>query len=110
MAVAIAVGRRGIDELLVISQVVLSIVLPFIILPLIYLTSSKTVMRVRKPSNSSRAESICSRTLQIDVESSDDEFVDYSNGKFAACIGYAIWFVVVAANIYAIVTLAMGDS
>ncbi|KAJ8514800.1 hypothetical protein ONZ45_g7712 [Pleurotus djamor] len=49
MAVAIAVGRRGIDELLVISQVVLSIVLPFITLPLILLTSSKSVMSVKKP-------------------------------------------------------------
>ncbi|KAJ8515896.1 hypothetical protein ONZ45_g6747 [Pleurotus djamor] len=49
MTVAIAVGRRGIDELLVISQVVLSIVLPFITLPLIILTSSKSVMSVKKP-------------------------------------------------------------
>jgi len=48
MAVAIAVGPSGINTLLVLSQVVLSIVLPFITFPLVWLTSSSTVMRVRK--------------------------------------------------------------
>ncbi|TFY83339.1 hypothetical protein EWM64_g668 [Hericium alpestre] len=48
MTVAIAVGRPGIDTMLVASQVVLSIVLPFIVFPLIWLTSSKEVMAVRK--------------------------------------------------------------
>ncbi|KAJ3785276.1 natural resistance-associated macrophage protein-domain-containing protein [Lentinula aff. detonsa] len=49
VVVAVAVGRDGIDNLLVISQVVLSVVLPFVAFPLIYLTSSEAVMRVRKP-------------------------------------------------------------
>ena len=49
MIVAVAVGQKGIDTLLVISQIILSIVLPFVMLPLIWLTSSSTVMRVRKP-------------------------------------------------------------
>ncbi|EKM60826.1 uncharacterized protein PHACADRAFT_133651 [Phanerochaete carnosa HHB-10118-sp] len=49
MVVAIAVGRPGINMLLVASQVALSIVLPFVAFPLIWLTSSKSVMRVKKP-------------------------------------------------------------
>ena len=49
MVVAIAVGRNGINTLLVASQVVLSVVLPFVAFPLIYLTSAEVVMRVRKP-------------------------------------------------------------
>lgn len=49
MVVAIGVGRQGIDILLVASQVALSIVLPFVAFPLIWLTSSKSIMRVRKP-------------------------------------------------------------
>ncbi|KAK7694341.1 hypothetical protein QCA50_001524 [Cerrena zonata] len=49
MVVAIGVGREGIDILLVASQVALSIVLPFVAFPLIWLTSSKSIMRVRKP-------------------------------------------------------------
>ena len=44
-----------------------------------------------------------------DVESSSaSEMVDYSNGKIVAGIGYLIWAVVVVANMYVIVTLAMG--
>ncbi|KAL4243096.1 NRAMP family protein [Abortiporus biennis] len=46
MVVAIAVGKDGIDVLLVASQVALSIVLPFVAFPLIWLTSSKEIMRI----------------------------------------------------------------
>ncbi|KAG7099524.1 hypothetical protein E1B28_001366 [Marasmius oreades] len=46
VAVSVSVGRDGVDTLLVISQVILSVALPFIAFPLIYLTSSAMVMRV----------------------------------------------------------------
>ncbi|KAH7915118.1 natural resistance-associated macrophage protein-domain-containing protein [Hygrophoropsis aurantiaca] len=49
MIVAVAFGKAGINTLLVASQVALSVVLPFVAFPLIYLTSSKTVMSVRIP-------------------------------------------------------------
>lgn len=49
LVIAVSVGRSGISSLLVASQVVLSVVLPFVAFPLILLTSSKSVMRVRKP-------------------------------------------------------------
>lgn len=49
MIVAIAVGRAGLNMLLVASQVALSVVLPFVALPLIILTSSKSIMQVKKP-------------------------------------------------------------
>ncbi|KAJ7103116.1 natural resistance-associated macrophage protein-domain-containing protein [Mycena belliarum] len=94
MVVAIAVGRPGIDALLVASQVILSIVLPFITLPLIYLTSSKTIMRVRK-----------SDTLVREVGDSWDGMVDYSNGRFTTVTACGIWLLMLTANIYVIVTL-----
>ncbi len=47
--VAVAVGQSGINTLLVASQVVLSVVLPFVAFPLIYLTSRKLVMRMPRP-------------------------------------------------------------
>ncbi|KIK70558.1 hypothetical protein GYMLUDRAFT_32601 [Collybiopsis luxurians FD-317 M1] len=47
MVVAIVFGRPGIDALLVISQVILSVVLPFVTLPLLYLTSTKQIMTVK---------------------------------------------------------------
>ncbi|KAG9314600.1 natural resistance-associated macrophage protein-domain-containing protein [Chiua virens] len=47
MIVAMIFGRTGLNTLLVASQVALSVVLPFVLFPLIYLTSSKTVMSVK---------------------------------------------------------------
>jgi metal iron transporter len=46
MIVAVVVGKNGINALLVASQFVLSIVLPFVTLPLVYLTSNERVMSV----------------------------------------------------------------
>ncbi|KAG0707607.1 natural resistance-associated macrophage protein-domain-containing protein [Suillus ampliporus] len=80
MAVAIVVGPNGVDSLLVASQVVLSIVLPFIVFPLICLTSSSRIMRT-------------------------EEFVDFSSGKLMTSLGWLIWLVIVAANVYVLVTL-----
>ncbi|GAA6035056.1 hypothetical protein JCM8097_002164 [Rhodosporidiobolus ruineniae] len=52
LAVAAAVGRSGIDTLLVASQVALSIVLTFVLMPLIIFTSQHSIMAVPlKPSS-----------------------------------------------------------
>jgi len=128
MVVAIAVGRSGVDTLLVASQVVLSIVLPFITFPLLYCTASKAIMSVRKsradvinasttltavelPAAQESKEEQVERTERTpaDVEGAEEEMVDYSNNKFTIAVGAAIWLVVVAANVYVIVELARGD-
>jgi metal iron transporter len=122
MVVAIVVGRSGIDTLLVASQVVLSIVLPFVTFPLLYCTANKVIMSVRK---SRRIDAISGGddTLTavelppalrnrdaVEVENSGDaeleEMVDYSNNKVTIAAGIAIWLIVVAANVYVIVELA----
>ncbi|KAF4612073.1 hypothetical protein D9613_004356 [Agrocybe pediades] len=120
MAVAIVMGRGGIDTLLVASQVVLSIVLPFITFPLLFCTSSKAIMSVRKAP--SGQQTIMSATLtavelppvreeQLErgiPSDAEGELVDYSNNKLTIAIGVIIWLVIVAANLYAIVELAIG--
>ena len=113
MAVAIAVGRPGIDALLVASQVVLSIVLPFITLPLLYLTSFKKYMTVKirdaavagsaTPSDSTSLEDKERQPATLGVGETE---IDYSNGKVMTTIGISIWLVVVAANFYVIISLA----
>ena len=70
MVVAIAVGRNGIDALLVASQVALSIVLPFVAFPLIYLTSSKSMMRVRKPQPPAAPQ-----TLPVEISEKEKEAI-----------------------------------
>ena len=125
MVVALAMGRSGIDQLLVASQVVLSIVLPFVMFPLLWLTTSKKIMSVKKPESDSTVLPIdgssnhdtpklkTGPSTEHDVEalpSCPTEMVDYSNGKIVAGIGYTVWAVVVVANVYVIVVLAMGKS
>ncbi|KAG1813170.1 smf Mn2+ and Fe2+ transporter [Suillus subaureus] len=114
MTVAIVVGPNGIDFLLVATQVILSIILPFIIFPLIYLTSSSRIMRVRKPApeHTTISPGVEVRSLPAITPSDSDpeiiqteDFVDFSSGKFMMSLGWSIWLVVVAANVYVLVTL-----
>ncbi|KAG1754741.1 natural resistance-associated macrophage protein-domain-containing protein [Suillus paluster] len=120
MTIAIVLGANGINFLLVASQVILSIVLPFITFPLIYLTSSSRIMRVRKPSPGSKSinplDSLeASSPPAIKSVDSDPEmlqtqdFVDFSSGKFMTSLGCLIWLVIVVANVYVLVTLGMGQ-
>ncbi|KIJ21508.1 hypothetical protein PAXINDRAFT_104681 [Paxillus involutus ATCC 200175] len=132
--VAVAFGRSGINTLPVASQVALSVVLPFVAYPLIYLTSSKTVMSVRVPSSlalqtASAAGQTHARLLppiKALLESNEIETVraeekpsvpsaaqldiDFSNSNIVSALAYAIWLVIVIANIYALVMLGMGRS
>ena len=115
MAVAVAVGKAGVDAMLVASQVVLSIVLPFIVFPLIWFTSSKSIMSVKKPLERERVLSQDMTSAQ--TQGAQDparaeaqvETVDFANGKVLVVLSYAIWLVIVMANVYAIVGLAMGQ-
>jgi metal iron transporter len=176
LIVAVALGRPGIDALLVASQVVLSIVLPFVVFPLIYLSSSPAIMGVNKPrepaarcanelpsnidlivsekheeeeqtyslpSISLAASNYSSGAAQINTTGSvteeerrpddllevlaqgDDnclpcglvlhegdaeaDTLDFSNGRVLIFLGYLTWAVVVIANAYALVELALGN-
>ncbi|KAF8676798.1 Mn2 and Fe2 [Rhizoctonia solani] len=75
--VAVTVGRQGIDVLLVASQVALSIVLPFVIFPLVYLTSQESIMQVAKPEGGTTS---------------------YKSSIVSTVIGYLIFAVVIVAN------------
>jgi metal iron transporter len=108
MVVAVAVGRSGVNTLLVASQVVLSIVLPFIILPLLFLTSSKSIMSVRKPRSISTDVPSGEAAATSDTEAAM-ETVDFSNNKLTIVIGFVIWLAILIANMYVIVELAMGQ-
>ncbi|KAI0756428.1 natural resistance-associated macrophage protein-domain-containing protein [Daedaleopsis nitida] len=114
LVVAAAVGRPGIDALLVASQVVLSLVLPFVVFPLLWLTSSKSVMSVKKPLECSTAQrsvvdsAPSAQNAEAEAEA-QVQMVDFSNGKIAMFFGFLIWIVVVMANVYALVGLGLGE-
>jgi len=108
MIVAVSVGRAGISAMLVGSQVVLSLVLPFIVFPLVWLTSSRTVMRVYPPAPTRPARTADGAGEEKSVE--EEEYLDFSNGWIVASIGYAIWMLLVLANGYVLVTLMLGKA
>ncbi|KAF8971905.1 natural resistance-associated macrophage protein-domain-containing protein [Flammula alnicola] len=120
MAVAFAMGRPGINSLLVASQVVLAIVLPFTTFPLLYCTSRKVIMDVRKTRPDALAVPATPTVVELPqalrnrdtgaVERADtDQVVDYSNGKLSIGVGVVIWLVIVTANMYVIVELGLGS-
>lgn len=119
MAVALTANRQGIDTLLVASQVVLSIVLPFVTFPLLYCTSNKSIMSVRKTGRhninaSDDIDEVSAATYSRSpamVENADvDDIVDFSNSALSTCVGAGIWLGIVAANIYVIIELVRGTA
>ena len=138
MAIAIGLGMPGINSLLVASQVVLSIVLPFVILPLLYCTSNKAIMSVRKtrtglilddtttsqvtlttvdvppeelqqPRDQDSSIAEIAREREVNEGDDDSEMVDYGNNKLVIAIGVLSWLIIVAANVYVIVELGLGS-
>lgn len=99
MLVAAIMGRQGLNTLLVASQVILSFVLPFVAFPLVWITSSSKLMRVKVDSSERRTS-----TKDNEV----DELIDFSNSKPVMVLGYLIWLLVLIANGYVLITLAMG--
>ncbi|OJA18838.1 hypothetical protein AZE42_00814 [Rhizopogon vesiculosus] len=141
MIVAISSGESGINALLIASQVALSVVLPFVAFPLIYLTSSKTVMAVKTPkltqeklADDSQIPShpvsdtlhkpplpviTCITTVERKPGCDDPikhpspqeyDIVDFSSGYLLTTVAYAIWVVILMANVYAIAMLGMGNT
>lgn len=108
-------GKDGISSLLVWSQVALSIILPFIIFPLVYLTSSSRIMTIKSQSMTIPPQPVSGSPALPVVDNVDEpkdkeatpegEVVDFSSGKIVTGVGYFIWILVLAANIYALVTL-----
>lgn len=99
--VACILGENGINALLVASQVVLSIVLPFIIFPLVWLTSSSHVMSVKSTASTSSSPPDTSADKEVDSE----QVIDFSSGRIMTAIGYIMCLIIFAANIYVLATL-----
>jgi metal iron transporter len=97
--------------MLVGSQVLLSIVLPTVIFPLVYLCSREDIMSVDGP----ETETSPSVPAQVDCETSEvappspRRKKTYRSPRWVTALGYALFGVVIVANVYVIVELAMGN-
>jgi metal iron transporter len=118
LVIACARGRAGINDLLVVSQVVLAVVLPFVTLPLLLLTSSKRVMSVRRelaPAEPAEHQPVVGPgEAKVEHDSpaaaaEAHELVSYANGRIVQTIGWVFWVGLVLANVYVLVELGLGQ-
>ncbi|SCU98123.1 LADA_0H10704g1_1 [Lachancea dasiensis] len=107
LAISLSIGRPALSKALNASQVVLSLLLPFLTAPLIYFTCRKSVMRVEKPKTDS---SISTPDSSVE-ENGDNGFVDMSNNWATSTVSVLIWLFISVLNVYAIVQLGLlhGD-
>lgn len=137
LIVAGAVGQSGLNQTLNASQVALSILLPFLVAPLVYFTCKASVMTI--PANASselqdNIENIAVVTSNVQnegVEQEDQieptarsdinrdifragkpltEPVSFRNNWFTMILGICIWLFIAILNVYLIVALGQGKS
>ena len=102
MLVAAIMGQRGLNTLLVASQVILSFVLPFVAFPLIWVTSNSKLMTVQEEVVvvGSALESEKAEVEVVERTVTETRYIDHSNGKIMMGLGYLIWLIVLIANAY----------
>ncbi|KUI53576.1 Manganese transporter SMF1 [Cytospora mali] len=121
--VAGAVGREGLDTALNASQVVLSVVLPFVSAPLIYFTCMNKYMKVRPgrarfidydddneeaTHNETRMANLGLTSVVSSVSGPSAENVKMANSVPVVIIALLVWLVMAAMNVANLVLLGMG--
>ncbi|KAJ6781169.1 hypothetical protein PWT90_10940 [Aphanocladium album] len=105
LIIAGAIGRSGLNTALQASQVILSTVLPFTTLPLIYFTSRTRYMTVRPGMARYRSES------DSDESSVNEQpGVDMSSPWWLIIIGSLVWLIMAVMNIANLVLLGLGKA
>lgn len=111
VVIAAAVGRSGLNDALNGSQVVLSVVLPFVTAPLIYFTCSKKHMRVsgdRARLNTGPDEQTRGVVDTAGAESDGPGFVDMANPWYVTIFAVLLWLVITVLNVANLVLLGLG--
>lgn len=118
LILVLVAGRNGLSGALNASQVVLSLLLPFVSAPLLYFTSSSKIMRVKLPSREREVlfdEDIQLRELDQEheevalEEEEEPQYKDMSNSFVFTAAAVAIWLVVSGLNFYMLISFARGQ-
>jgi metal iron transporter len=96
--IAAAVGKEGLDKTLTASQVVLSVILPFVSAPLIWFTCFNRYMTVR-------TEEPSEQNGEVDVIT-----VPMRNSLFTSVVAGVVWLVIVVMNVALLVLVGMGKA
>lgn len=104
-------GRSGVAKILNLSQVVLSLILPFVTAPLLYFTATREYMTVEIDTHEiteQNDESASEATPLVDNESGF-KTVDFSNSNITNILGFLSWFIIGFLNIYLIIQWIKGE-
>ncbi|KAE8360598.1 natural resistance-associated macrophage protein-domain-containing protein [Aspergillus caelatus] len=96
--VAGAVGRKGLDKTLTASQVVLSVILPFVSAPLVYFTCRNRYMTV--PSD----------RVRHDEDQTQNEGVKMKNNIITTVVAILIWLIIAVMNVALLVLVGLGKA
>ncbi|ONH66471.1 Iron transporter SMF3 [Cyberlindnera fabianii] len=115
LVVTLTMGRKGIADILNGSQVVLSMILPFVSAPLIYFTCKKEFMQVDvlDQGDNGEAEHLVTDDSPSYGAAGQPAFrskktKDYTNGTFLAYAGIITWATIGFLNFYLIISFALG--
>ncbi|CAG8532654.1 2093_t:CDS:2 [Funneliformis mosseae] len=116
MIIAIVNGENGLNNMLIASQVALSIQLPFAVIPLVYFTSSKKCMKVdirdvfKKDTDESNSPSILNsaplntedNSNITDEKTDQDPYVTFPNTIWITVIAAIVSIIILGLDIYLI--------
>ncbi|KAF6810121.1 transporter protein smf2 [Colletotrichum sojae] len=106
VVIAGAVGRKGVSQALDASQVVLSVVLPFVTAPLIYFTCRNKYMTIRTGGARFRTVSDDESSPLTTGRAGDD--VKMANSWYTAALAVLIWLIMAVMNVANLVLLGRG--
>lgn len=101
VAIAAAVGRRGLNIALTASQVVLSVILPFVVGPLVYFTSRNKFMSVKVAGG---------RASLVGSDDAPMETVKMRNSWPVTALAALIWLAITVMNIALLVLVGLGKA
>lgn len=104
IAIAATGGKAALGDALTASQVILSLLLPFISAPLVYFTCRKKYMTV----SADRVVGVPRKEGNDDVDSSKG--VDMSNSMIVSVISGFLWLVVAVMNMALLVLIGLGKA
>ncbi|SCW00722.1 LAFE_0C10506g1_1 [Lachancea fermentati] len=104
--VTLFMGERGIANILNLSQVVLSLILPIVSLPLIYFTSNSKIMTVTETFEHN--EPIDEPTESTALNEQNKHKVNYANSRWLTVASYLVWATIGSLNCYLVISFLMG--
>ncbi|KAL4751376.1 hypothetical protein BDW72DRAFT_212755 [Aspergillus terricola var. indicus] len=117
IVIAGAVGKEGLNKTLTASQVVLSVILPFVSAPLVYFTCRNRYMTVpMERVHDADADIDTDEQTQSQNTAGDDsgdsatEGVKMGNGFLVSAIAVLVWIIIAVMNVALLVLVGMGKA